>query len=313
VIQIVHPKPTDEERAALYKRVLEGALKTPETWETKLSATKGESKQKAWDDIAEKMGLMALVRNLRNFEQQKAEKAIEIAIDKLHNGEIVRKSRMLPFRFLEAINHVSSMVLEDALRDAVDLAVVNMPKWPGKTAVFVDLSGSMEYHTSKHSNMTFKRIASLMGALALHMSDDAYVGGFACSYKQIKLSKRDSILSNAEKIEHTAVGCSTNAYLAMEDVLVKSLEFDRIVVFSDMQTYDSTGYGRGVAAAWKQYKRKFPKTVLFNVNLAGYGTAHIPENEPSVVHMTGWSEGVIDFISKFGDMQKLVDVIREKW
>lgn len=314
VIQIVHPKPADEERAALYKRALEGTLKTPETWETKLSASKGSDKKGAWNDVAGKMGLMALVRNLRNFEQQKAEDAIKIAMDKLRNGEIVRKSRMLPFRFLEATNHVSDMRLQDALRDAVDLAVGNMPKWPGKTAIFIDLSGSMEWaRVSGKSKMTLKRIAALMGAMSLHMSDDARVYGFACTHKHVALSKRDSILSNAQKIEKTDVGCATNAYLPMEDVLIKGLEFDRIVVFSDMQTYDSSGYGRGIAQAWKQYKRRFPKTVLFNVNLAGYGTAHIPKNEPNVVHMTGWSEGVIDFISKFGNMQQIVDEIREKW
>lgn len=313
VIQIVHPKPKDEEQAALYKRALEGTLKTPETWETKLSATKGESKQQAWDDIAEKMGLMALVRNLRNFEQQKAEKAIKIAIEKLGNSNIVQKSRMLPFRFLEAINHVSATSLQDALRGAVELSVANMPKWPGKTAVFVDLSGSMEWEASRQSGITLKRIASLMGAMSLHMSDEAFVGGFACEYKRVKLSKRDSILSNAEKIAALQVGGSTNAYLAIEDLLIRKEKYDRVVIFTDMQTYDSLSSGRSVAAAWRQYARQFPKAVLFNCNLSGYGTAHIPENEPNVVHLTGWSEGIMDFISKFGDMAELVNVIREKW
>lgn len=320
VIQIVHPKPVDEERAALYKRALEGKLATPETWETKLSAAgkfEGSKKKDAWDDIAPKMGLFALVRNLRNFEQAKAEAAIQIAVKALRNEKIVRKSRMLPFRFMEADQHVSLQSVKNALRDAVDLSVANLPKWPGKTAVFVDLSGSMTFHVSSKSQMTNRRIAALMGAMALHMSEDAYVMGFGDTTRHIPLSKRDSILTNADKIERTNVGCSTNAYLSFEHILDRKLAFQRVLVFTDEQTYDSACLysQKAMAPTWRQYARAMQnfRPVLFNVNLAAYGMSQMPKDEPNVVHLSGWSEGILEFVSQFGDAKALVDLIREKW
>lgn len=312
VIRIVHPVPADESRSDLYKRALAGELKTPQTWETQIS--QGGSTAENWDAIAPKMGLMALVRNLRNFEQKGASQALAIAHEKLRDPAAVQHSRMLPFRYLSALNEVAEVKTKDSLRVAAELAVQNLPHWPGKTAVFADNSGSMGSPVSGTSTMRRIQIAGLMAAFAAHFSDDYVVGAFGESFKFVELSKFDSVLGNAEKIAQTNVGHATNAYLALDALTANKTVVDRVLIFTDEQTYDSSRNGQNsVVASWRTYRQIAPDAVLYTVNLAAYGTAHVPENEPSVVCLTGWSEGVFEFVPAFESSGSAVETIRSEW
>jgi 60 kDa SS-A/Ro ribonucleoprotein len=48
VLFLCHAKPRDEEQEALWKRLVDGTLPTPDTWEVALSATREQSKSAAW-------------------------------------------------------------------------------------------------------------------------------------------------------------------------------------------------------------------------------------------------------------------------
>lgn len=53
VLFLTHAKPKDEEQAALWKKLAEGTLETPETWEVIISGAKsaGMSKKEAWEKV----------------------------------------------------------------------------------------------------------------------------------------------------------------------------------------------------------------------------------------------------------------------
>ena len=128
VVNLVHPEPTARNREAL-KQLVEGTLRSTETWESKLTQAgqqaaygedKAELKAQAWGEMvrSRKIGYMALVRNLRNIIQDAPEVVAE-ACEMLVQPELVRKSRLLPFRFVTArdeLEKVEAAGAEQSLR-----------------------------------------------------------------------------------------------------------------------------------------------------------------------------------------------------
>lgn len=313
VLMLVHAKPATAERAWLYKRVLEDKLATPDTWEVLISTQGSDAAN--WNAIAPKMGIMALVRNLRNFEKHGAQKALDIALKVLANPESVRQSKLLPFRWLAAEREVSSPLLKDALRQAMNLSLEAIQSWQGRTAIFVDLSGSMSSPLSGKSKLMYVDVAALMGAMATRLSDGDYlVGGFGESYADIPVSRHDSVLTNCEKIRNTPVGHNTNAWLTIESLRKRKKVFERVLIFSDMQCYDSAWGARSLAEEWLRYRREVnPKALLYSVDLAGYGSLQFPQLENGVVQLAGWSERVLDLVTALENRQSALELIQSQY
>src|SRR4051812_30101878 len=104
VLFLVHPKPKDAEQEAVWKRLVDGKLATPDTWETALSG--GEDKNTAWTRLLteKKLPALALLRNLRNMDEAKVDKAlIKTALGEC-NPEWV-----LPFRFISAAKYAPTL------------------------------------------------------------------------------------------------------------------------------------------------------------------------------------------------------------
>lgn len=299
--------------------VFNDALPVADTWETKASV-EGTSTE-MWNEMAPKMKIGALLRNLRNFEQHKAEKAIEHAVSVLTNPEVVQKSRQLPFRWWNAMRHVQDTRLRDALAEAMDLSVDNIPKLPGVTAVFSDNSGSMSmYRLSNKSSLSCIDVAAVMTAIGAHLTTgNSVVGAFACEFKRLPLSRRDSIIANADKIRHANVGGSTNAWKSIDYLLKEKLHVDRVLVFSDMQCYNSGVsksyyYDNQLGPKWREYVQTVnPNAMLYSVDLRGLGTSQFPEDDPNVVLLSGWSEQIFDFIANFEKRGTIIETIKRDW
>ena len=73
VLFLSHARPLDEAQAALWKRLADNELATPDTWEVALSAAgRGDSSKRAiWERLLaeRKLGALALLRNLRNLNE----------------------------------------------------------------------------------------------------------------------------------------------------------------------------------------------------------------------------------------------------
>src|SRR5215471_17772099 len=76
VLFLSHAKPVDQAQADLWKRLVDGELATPDTWEVALSA--GEDKRAVWERLLRenKLGALALLRNLRNMEGTQVDGAL---------------------------------------------------------------------------------------------------------------------------------------------------------------------------------------------------------------------------------------------
>ena len=112
---LVHPKPKDAAQADLFRKILNGNLETPYTWETELSAAgkgKFESEEKrdealreTWQQLvrSDRLGYMAMLRNLSNMTNLCIDdESKRMVCRRLSDATAVRNSKQLPFRFLAA-------------------------------------------------------------------------------------------------------------------------------------------------------------------------------------------------------------------
>jgi len=326
VLKLVYPKPRDENESELFKRIRDRTLTTPETWETRISG-KGSTKE-AWESIIPKMGYMAKLRNLRNF--LKVDVDITPVVEHLTNPKAVAKSKQFPFRFLSAYKVLQNedvgdpfkrRKLTEAVAVALELSAGNIPRWGGTTFVTTDNSGSMENQISTKSTVKRIEVGNIMGAMAHKISDNAIASTFGVSFRVVNINPMDSILTNADKLIHTNVGHATNAWLALDHLIRNGINVDRILIFSDMQCYSTTGnrYGywseptESLQAKLQLYKRQVnPNVRLYSFDLAGYGTTQFPQDEPNVVLLAGWSDKVLTFIRQYENFGKsMIDTIEQ--
>ncbi|MFE6829238.1 TROVE domain-containing protein, partial [Streptomyces sp. NPDC057690] len=75
------------------------------TWESLAGWLQGPMDAAAWEAVIPSMGLMALIRNLRNFDEAGvSDEAAEQVIKRLADPQQIAKSRQLPMRFYSAFN-----------------------------------------------------------------------------------------------------------------------------------------------------------------------------------------------------------------
>lgn len=297
---MTHPKPTTDMQAKTYADLAAGTLASADTWEHAIS-TEGSTKE-AWENIIPKMGYMALLRNLRNFLDKGVD--IQPVLGKIANPAAVMKSKQFPFRFWSAYKEVkgrsdSGNVL-DALSDAADVSVQNVPKFPGVTFVTCDVSGSMFSPISNKSTVQRSEIGCMFGAMVHAMSENAITSVFGLDHKVVSLSRRDSLFTNTGKLLETDVGHATNAHLAIDYLIKNKKKVDRIIIFSDMQCYGSHGWEGSVAESIRRYRHTINKDVyVYSFDLANYGTTQIPKGDPRTFLAGGFSDQVLQFIPFF--------------
>ena len=295
---LCRPKPTSREQEALWKRCLEGTLEIPETWETQIS--KYGNNARAWEKLIKdnKLNYMAALRNLRNIIQADPI-GLDKVLKKIADPEAVKRSRQLPFRYLSAYKSVSkigSSKVFDALEDAMDASIKNLPRLPGKTVITVDVSGSMTCSVSKNSDVTCADISTLLGLIANRICDDAIVLAFDDKLYNLDASSRAGIL-------HTAVhahphGGGTNMALPFEHLINKRIKCDRVIVLSDnMVNSGYTWYTRKtVGQLANDYRASItkPDVWVHAVDLQGYGTQQFNGKYTNII--AGWSEKLFEFI-----------------
>ena len=100
VLFLSHAKPRDEAQAELWKRLVEGKLATPDTWEVALSG--GANQREAWTRLLgeRKLGALAVLRNLRNMYEAGVDEDLV-----LRALRTMKTDRVLPFRFIAAARH----------------------------------------------------------------------------------------------------------------------------------------------------------------------------------------------------------------
>lgn len=299
VVNLVHPHPTDRNGEAL-KALVRGELASRDTWEALLTQAgqgdddgKAEAKAEAWAGLVRdrKLGYFALLRNLRNIMQQ-APDALDEALAQLVDADAIKRSLVLPFRYMTAASEIGKLPQSRAVLEALDAAatisVANVPRFDGRTLVVVDVSGSMTgAHVGRGKTMVAD-VAALFGA-ALYRSQDADLMQFADDARYLNVLPA-GVLSTAQTIRQEMHGGGTDFRAIFARA---SLPYDRIVILSDMQGW--VGYDAPTGAFEEYVRRVGKRPRVYSLDLAGMGTLQFPQAQ--VYALAGFSERIFDVMA----------------
>jgi hypothetical protein len=267
VLFLCHAKPRDEAQAAVWKRLIWGRLTTPDTWEVALSS--GADKREAWARLLreQKLGTLALLRNLRNMREAGLDESLVLVA--LREAST---ARVLPFRFLSAARYAPQW--EEILEQSMLKSVAASEKLPGKTVVLVDVSGSMTAPLSRRSEMQRTDAAYGLAVLLREIGEKVVVFSFSDNLVEVP-ARRGFALRDA--IDASQRHNGTYLGKAIEELNRKE-KYDRLIVITDEQAHDTVPApnGKGYVINVASYK-----------NGVGYG---------KWTHIDGWSEAVIEYI-----------------
>ena len=315
-VRMTHAEATDKNREALAQLVA-GTLKNTETWEAKQSsagkagadatskeekqAAVAEAKKEAWSEFVakgDKIEYMALLRNLRNILEQADESTIKKALELVQKPELVNRSKQLPFRFLTAMVELKQATnrrdVYTALDNALELSVDNCPVFPGRTAILVDVSGSMDCSCSTCGRAQVTTVAGIFAG-ALYKKNDSDIILFGSTARKCDVNPNDSIATIAKACLCRNEGTNMGAAF---DALKES--YDRIIILSDMQSWMET-HSYWSSGSTKDYfnayaKKYNPNVRLYSFDLAGNGTLQFPER--NVFTIAGLSEHTFEIMGK---------------
>ena len=293
---LCRPTPKDGAQSKMWSRLLNNELETPYTWETELSA-KGNN-AKTWEALidSKKVGYMALLRNLRNILKANPSNVNKV-LEYIENPEAVRKSKQLPFRYLSAYKELANIGgsrVFDALENAVEASVENMPKLDGTTVIAVDISGSMSDPVSAKSEVKCYEIAMLLGLIANKICDNSVFYVFNTGIEKYAVSRRSGILETAMR---SKCGGGTNMFLPFQKMIDDNINADRIIILSDNECNSCGGWycSKPVQSLADEYRRKTGNDIWVHaIDLQGYGTQQFHGAKTNII--AGWSEKVFNFI-----------------
>lgn len=333
LMNLVHPKPRDDQRGEIFKKIAYGdlddydvdPLTQEDTWESSLSDESDDrSKLEKYVEQLEEgnMGLFPRIRQARDMLEAGVT-ADEIFGDV--TDDWIRNSRLYPFRFYQAYKALDTGVVKapadevilakDFLEEAMEVSTESLPDILEDTFVAVDTSGSMKSPVSGDSELQCIEISSLFGSLLYRRGAD--VAAFASDTQQYHGDRRDTVTTTMDNIKSMRVGGGTNGYLVPKGLRENDMtSYNQIIIFTDMQMWNSEGSVLSMIEdgsttfkdEWEKYKAVNPDASLYLVDLQNYGDLVTPEGAHDVYNISGWSENVIDFIDK---MENTDDMIRE--
>jgi 60 kDa SS-A/Ro ribonucleoprotein len=265
VLFLAHPKPLNSEQEAMWKRLAAGELATPDTWEVALSS--GADKRQVWERLLteNKLGALALLRNLRNMAEAKVSESL------VKDGLARMKAeRVLPFRFLAAARYVPQ--LESELEQAMFRALKEQARLPGKTVLMVDVSGSMDAQLSRRSEMRRTDAAYGLAVLLREIAEQVSIYTFSDTLVRVP-SHQGFALRDA--LHASQPHGSTYLGRALQGIEEK---YDRLIVITDEQSHDAV-------------PDPSPRGYMLNVasyqNGVGYG---------AWIDINGWSDSTVEYI-----------------
>ena len=319
------------------------------------NATEDEKKEAKHEAISDVLGnvkgmpIMNLIRNLRNIILYAPDK-VEDACAQLRIKDKILKSRLLPFRFATAYAEVEKMTWDktdtdtaiafesdkakneltkaqfnrlkrsvlDALEDAIQYSVGNIPELEGNVAILVDHSGSCRGDAggssvvSAFSKTSTAMIGNLFGSMMAYRQKNVYIGLFGDRLIDVPMDRNMKMLDfNKKSFDEGArcgLGTETGIYDFMRKCVDEKKKVDNVVVFSDCQIgsgergftpwYGSKLSDRGghFHELFKEFKKLNPMCNWIVVNLRQSGGTSVFDKSMRILNIAGWSDKIFDVI-----------------
>ncbi len=336
IVKMVHPKPKNEAHEALFGYFIGrdyafDAL--PEVARNFEAFKKGESRDvpdvpfqmltalelgtAEWTAIARRAPWQMTRMNLNTFARHGVfgqPEMTKLIADRLRDPKAIAKARVFPYQLMVAYTMATANAdipkgVCDALQDAMEIAVANVPEFTGKVYVFPDISGSMHsavtgYRRGATTAVRCIDAAALVAATVLRKNPQAEVIPFESDVVKIRLNPRDSVMTNAEKLANLPCG-GTNCSAPMRFLNQRRAQGDLVIYVSDNESWiDAPHYGRFGGSAtetmkeWANFRQRNPEARMVCIDVQPYATVQAKER-PDILNVGGFSDQVFEVISEF--------------
>jgi len=329
VIKMVHPKPKTAGQEAVYGYLLGRphdvdalpavvrqyeAFKKGETQDVPdvpfLKLTALDLSDAAWATIAERASWQLTRMNLNTFARHgvfAVPRLVSGIASRLRDPEAIRKAKAFPYQLMTAYAMAGSAIpgeIREALQDAMEIALRNVPAFTGKVYVCPDVSGSMStpvtgYRKGATSAVRCIDVAALVAAAVVRKNPSAEVLPFESNVVNVLLNARDSVMTNAAKLASIGGG-GTNCSAPLLLLNGRKAEGDLVIFISDNESWVDAGHGRGTATLreWERFKMRNPSARLVCIDIQPHGTTQAKERS-DILNVGGFSDAVFDVISQF--------------
>ena len=329
VIRMVHPKPGSRSREALYRYLLDrpaavddlpeivrrferfkagDRASVPDMPFQMLTALPLDAR--AWAEIARRASWQTTRMNLNTFAGHgvfDVPGMTACIAERLRDRAEIARAKVFPYQLLAAVRAAHGSLprmVTGALEDAMEIAIANVPSIEGQVYVCPDVSGSMKSPiTGRRPGATTAvrcvDVAALVAAAFLRRNTNAQVLPFEQSVVSLRLTARDSVLTNAERLA-AAGGGGTAVSAPLAWLNARKATGSLVVVVSDNESWIDAGRQRGTATMreWDAFRARNPAARLVLIDLQPYGSTQAAGRE-DILNVGGFSDGVFETVAAF--------------
>jgi 60 kDa SS-A/Ro ribonucleoprotein len=335
VVKMVHPTPSTDEQRAMFGYLLgkpydvaklPDAVRLFEAW--KKGDTHGEVPAvpsrmlqglplgtAEWTAIARNARWQETRMNLASYARHRVfddETMVRVIASRLRDAVEVRAAKVFPYQLLVAYKSASGVpvAIQEALQDAMEHSLVNIPEIDGSVVVCPDVSGSMSggaitgHRKGATSVVRCIDVAGLVAAALLRKNRHARIIPFETGVRNdVKLNPRDSVMTIASALAKIGGG-GTNCSAPLVELNRAKAKVDVVIYVSDNESWvdarGRSGYSNGTAMMeeWTKLRARNPKAKLVCIDL----TPNVHKqsiDRPDILNVGGFSDAVFDVVSEF--------------
>lgn len=333
IIKMVHPSPATPERAAFYAwligkphdaALLPEAIKALEQFKNDVTApvpdvsfqllTALPLQPQHWVAIACQASWQTTRMNLNTFTRHEVFKVGGMAqriAERLADPAAIRRARAFPYQLLSAYTMSDAQVpkiVRDALQDALDVALENVPTLNGQVYVLLDVSGSMAspvtgYRKGATTQIRCVDVAALVAAAISAKNPATEILPFDTQVHAHRLNRRDSVLTNAQKLAEYGGG-GTHCGLPLATLNQGKAHGDLVIYVSDNESWVDPQNQRGTETMhqWEIFRRRNPQARLACIDIQPYSTVQA-QTRDDILNVGGFSDAVFEVLAQFADGQ----------
>jgi 60 kDa SS-A/Ro ribonucleoprotein len=329
IVRMVHPKPAEAQREAFYgwllgkpyaSEQLPEVLKELELYKLDRARdvpdvpfrmlTALGLKRDEWAKVAMRGGWHMVRLNLNTFARHgvfELPGLSEHVAKKLRDADAIKRARVFPYQLMAAYYAAGPgvpEVVKEALQDAMETALENVPRIGARVVICPDVSGSMRSAlTGTRRGGTSKircvGVAALVTAAMLRANRGAIALPFEQYVREVELNGRDSVMTNAQKLASIGGG-GTNCSAPLSWLNQRNVRADVVILVSDNQSWvDNRAAGATeVLRCWELFRARNSGAKLICIDLQPYGTTQATERA-DVLNVGGFSDEVFQIMARF--------------
>lgn len=273
-----------------------------------------------WRQVVSNAGWQMTRMNLNTFKRhgvfdgKGGSQFVDMVAARLRDQHEVAKARVFPYQLLMAYTMTEGLphAITEALQDAMEHAITNVPTFAGKVVICPDVSPSMRSPITGARGAPSKvhciDVAALMAAAVLRRNPDARLLPFADKVFDLRINARDSVMTIAKQIA-ALPGNGTACGLPLNAVNTKANNIDDpdlVIYVSDNESwmdgkhlaYQGPPYTTLLANEWGKLKKRRPSAKLVCIDLMPNTTSQATTG-PDRLNIGGFSDVVFDVIAEF--------------